>query len=381
MLIVFHVIFLIVGLLSPLYAERIARLKLAGLYLGGGLLCLLFNWLVYRTTWRAKTEKRNSRRKRRRRQGSVLIMVLVILSLVSGIVLETQVAARAVHRLESSRVQEQRLQHLAASAVWDATRRLADDEDLSMDHPSEPWALPQSYVSPEGPLVQVLVRDENRWFDVNNLSIPDLPDRRSSRLILRDILTQCGHLTPAAPVQALADWVDDDDQGLMESFHYRERNPAYATPNRILYGWSEWLDVDGWSREDFEPGPLPTTPGPFQGILAETVTLVPVPRTSPVPVNLNTASEDTLRGLLGLGQEALVRAVVARRKAAPLRRLDTAGLPMDPADLEPLLPYLDIRSGYFRIEAVAAEGERRERVQALVRRDTEGSVEMVQWLQ
>jgi type II secretory pathway component PulK len=376
LLIVAHLIFLVSGLLTQ-YAEREARIKLAFVYLGAGVVCLLGAWLIDRTSWRSRS-RRHSRMAED--DGSVLILVLIMLALVGGIVLETQIAARGAHRLESSRLREQLLRHAASSAVLDAMRRLADDEDLTVDHAWEPWAQPDARLLPDGTRVDVIVRDENRWFDVNNLSLPDRDDRRSPRIVLRDILTLCGDLTPASAVQALGDWVDADDRGLLESFHYRERDPSYAAPNRVLYGWAEWLRVEGWSRADFDPRPRVETAGPFQGSLVDTVTAVPVPRVSPVPVNLNTASPDTLRGVLGLEQEALVRELVARRKAAPLRRLDAAALAVDTATLQPLLPYLAVRSAYFRIEAEATQGVHRERIRVLARREPGGTVEVLQWL-
>lgn len=376
MLIAAHLVFLLSGVLTQ-YTERDARLRWAMYYLLGGVLCLLVSWLIDRTSWRSRSRRRPSYAEE---EGSVLILVLVMLALVSGIVLETQVSARAMHRLESARVQREQLRHAAGAGVWDAVRRLADDEDLAVDHAWEPWAQPVSTLNPDGIRVDVSVRDENRWFDVNNLSLPDRTDLRPARVILRDILTQCGHLTPATPVQALGDWVDSDDRGLLESFHYQERDPAYSTANRVLYSWAEWLSVEGWRKEDFDPRPRVEPPGPFRGTLSDAVTVLPVPRVSPVPVNLNTATADTLRGVLGLEQEALVRELISRRKAAPLRSLDAAVSAVDPDALQMLLPYLAVRSAYFRIEAEAILGESRQRIQVLARREPGGTVEVLRWL-
>jgi type II secretory pathway component PulK len=76
----------------------------------------------------------------------------------------------------------------------------------------------------------------------------------------------------------------------------------------------------------------------------------------------------------------LVRELIARRKAAPLRSLDAAALAVNPDALQPLIPYLAVRSAYFRIDAEAMRGEQRQRIQVLARREPGGTVEVLRWV-
>ena len=375
-----HVVFIIIGFTS-LPAERPPRFRLAGIYLISGLLALALSWLLDQTSWRVKQDRaRKKNPNSDGQEGSVLIMVLIITALVSGLVLQAQLSARTHHRLEDSNVRAVRLRHAATDALRDALVELANDEDLRIDHPDEAWAQPRDRTDPSGIPTLVTIVDQNRFFDFNNLNLPDNPLIRSPQFIARDLLNVCGDFTPGTRVQALHDWVDENSDGLLEYIHYDEKVPPYDTPDRVMYGWNELLLIEAWDRSLFIPRSRRDLDEAFRANLVDSMTVIPVPRESPIPVNINTASQDTLQGVLGLENDSLVYSIVNRRKLGPIRNLDAANLAVDPNLIAAIGPYLSLGSSYFRASSTAYEDGHTESVEALVFRDTRGSVEILQWI-
>ena len=103
-------------------------------------------------------------------------------------------------------------------------------------------------------------------------------------------------------------------------------------------------------------------------------------RESLIPINLNTASETTILGVVGIENAGLMRRIVSRRKAHPLGPADAASLAVDPDLIQRLGPYVSVRSSFFRILVVAHRQGHSASIQALVRRDTEGKIDVIQWV-
>jgi type II secretory pathway component PulK len=112
----------------------------------------------------------------------------------------------------------------------------------------------------------------------------------------------------------------------------------------------------------------------------DAVTFLPVARTRIIPVNANTASEVTLYGMLGIGQGGLLARILQSRALRPLRAIDAAELAVDPGLVQSLAPLLTVRSTYFRIGASAERGGHAAQIEALVQRDAENGVTVLQWL-
>ena len=188
----------------------------------------------------------------RNRSGAVLVMVLILLTLIAGLVVETQISARASLRRRQVNLLQTRLQQAAADAVWGALRKLADDEDLSVDHTNEVWAALEEIRDPSGVSTRVKVADQDRYFNLNNLAInPPPASARPAADIVMDILALCDDFAPVDRVDSLKDWIDSDDEGFMETARYREKTPPYKTANRPLYALSELLWVNGFTRAFF----------------------------------------------------------------------------------------------------------------------------------
>lgn len=314
------------------------------------------------------------------RGGGVLVLTLILLGLVAAMVVQSQALARGRLQREQQALRAAELRRAAGDAARAALQRLADDPDLQADHSNETWAVTEELVTPLGISTRTQTDDECRFFDLNNLRVPNQPGRRNADDIAMDILTLCGDFTPAARIASLVDFVDGDDAGLYESDAYARREPPYACPNRVLYGWGELPGAQGWSRDLFAPRRHARLPGSFDAALAECVTLLPLPRERPLPVNVNTASRETLVGVLGFDHEHLVNTIVTLRTLKPIRNFDALALLAEPEYFERVRPFLDVRSRVFRVEVRAYADGHAETLRVLAARGAEGRVDILQWI-
>lgn len=316
-----------------------------------------------------------------RRRGSALILALSVLGVLLVLLGHLLLEARAGAALAAARLERDRLGALAEDAVRRALQRLADDEDLLCDHPDEPWAREESLATPSGDRVRTTVVDVNRRFDVNNLALEaSASPRLPAEDILTDIFLLCGDAEPGPRVAALRDWIDADRDGPFETAHYEDLTPRRMPTHRPLESWAEWRWVAGFSESWLADPSLGAAPPGSHPSLSDLLAVVPGPRRRPTAVNLNTAPEALLLVLFGRSQRHVASAVVALRSAAPLRSIDGLAALADPLRMSRLLPYIDVKSDRYHIEAVASGGGAEARVRALAQRDPDGTVRVLRWI-
>jgi type II secretory pathway component PulK len=110
------------------------------------------------------------------------------------------------------------------------------------------------------------------------------------------------------------------------------------------------------------------------------VTLVPVSRRRPVPVNLNTAPEKVLLALFGPSRRGLVSSIVPLRDAAPLRSIEPVAVLVDPLVMDQVRAFADVRSRFFFVAAEAVQEGVRARKLTLAARDESGSLTVLRWI-
>jgi type II secretory pathway component PulK len=388
-------LFLAVMSLRQSFSARDRLLHLAGQFAGGGGLLVLLHATFFllpaaleqrRSLSHRRRSSENSRRKRPApasgREGMALVLVLVALALITTLIVQAQVTARALARHTESRATRAQLLNAATDAARGALQRLADDPDLLADTTNDAWAVTEDLTRPDGLATRTRVSDESSLFDLNNLAVTRAaPEKRTPSDVLFDVFSLCGDFQSSAYLSALEDWMDEGDDGLRESFVYAKRKPPYRPSNRVLFTWEESLHVEGGDQARFQrPAGRTSSRDGFNASLRDCLTLLPVIRTRPLPVNINTASAEVLQGVLGLGQDTLVRTILTLRTIKPIRSFEPLAAVAEPGVLEAVRPYVAVRSDFFRVEVQASGPQRSLQVQALARRDGVGRVDIVQWM-
>ena len=398
LLLLFSATLFLVRALMAYPSQRALLLAWAGWFGAGGGLVILVRGLifVFPDFWRRKQSpsrrmraeqyaRRHTRPPRvdppSRQEGSVLILVLILVGLVSALLVQTHTLVRTRSMREHHAQDRTALRQAATDAVLASLQRLADDVDLGVDGTNEAWAVRREYETPLGISIISRVDDGQARFDLNNLHPPSAPLRRTSEEITLDLQTLCGDFNPGPGTVALRDFVDADQNGPREAAYYRQLAPTYRCPNRVLYGWHELCSIDGWSPERLARKPREAGIRGFNASLVDHITLIPAARTQPIPININTAARETLLAVMGIDQEQLVDMALTLRAIRPIRRLDVFAVTAGPELFDRIAPHLDVRSRYFKATARAYRDGRSLVVESWVRRQDDGRVEILQWLE
>jgi len=276
-----------------------------------------------------------------------------------GVVAVAAVAATAIlvsqstwarrAQLDSDHAQAQAL--VQAGSDW-ARAVLSDDRRASaVDHLGEPWALRLPPIPVQDGELVGFIDDQQGAFNLNNLAADGKLDARQLARFRRllEILA-----LPAGLADALADWIDADNepqpQNGAEDAYYLALSPPYRAANRPLIEVDELALVRGFDAR-------------IRARLAAFVTALPAPSA----LNVNTASPEVLAAVIdGLDLDA-ARLLVTRRSAAYYRT---------PADFLNQLregatvPAQDVRvsSDYFLATMRVTSGEAQARGKTLLAR-------------
>lgn len=301
----------------------------------------------------------------------ILPLVLILMATLTLLVVQSQFTARATYRAATARLQRAHLRVAAEEAAWHALHVLAADSDLAVDHTNEPWAAPRAALLPDGIRTVCRIVDENRFFDLNNLTVPVPVETKAGvpRLfrgaapspaeIVRYALMTAEMPAPDADVRRLQARLTELDTGVVST-----ASATSVVAHAVLESPEEWLaclpDSNAWARA------------------GAVLTALPVPRTRPAPVNVNTASRDVLDALTGGRAATWVETVCRERDARPLAATAlTASADIQRAGL---LPYLDVRSAFFFVTAQAEKDDARQTVHGLVQRDAHGRITVLRWV-
>jgi len=145
---------------------------------------------------------------------------------------------------------------------------------------------------------------------------------------------------------------------------------------RPLQDWGQLTGIEGFDRDFLERDAdgLRRRARP-----ADLLTVAPLDVLRPMPVNLNTASDEVLSGLFGRERPDIVRSVQALREAAPLRSVVPLARRMDPVAFTRLAPWISVHSTVFRVTVRAADDRGERAVSALAHRDLDGRVRILEW--
>lgn len=230
---------------------------------------------------------------RHSQRGVALITVMVVVAIVVGIsasVLRSHVLD--IRRAENVLHGNQGISLLLALETWSRQVLLDDDEDNDRDHLGEPWAQTLFPIDADGGVVSGRILDQQGLFNLNNLVRGNgEPDELAQAHFLRLLELVDGIENPEALSQAVADWLDSDQDanglGGREDVDYAVLDPAYRTRGGEMVSPSELLLVEGITHEDWLR-------------LKPLVTTLPKREGQPSRVNVNTAPAEVIAAMTGL---------------------------------------------------------------------------------
>ena len=360
------------------------RISLA--YLGGGGILLVIRALlnlpkrIRRRQSRSTVQEAVRPRGNSGKDGMVLVLVLVLLGITATLLLHVQFTARIAQQADLRLWQNARLRTALTDEAFHLVRALANDEELAVDHLEKPWAGARETVRPDGLTTISRVTDLNRYVDLNNLVLGDDFTRRNhTERFLQEAMTKAGDFTPIDRIEAVTDWISPDDEGIRGSEFYRTLEPPYRAPNTWMHTWNELQWIYGFTPEYFARKPLHVIGRPFTANITDLLTIIPGPRSRPVPININTAPSEVLESVFGPAQEPLARYIYLARADRPFRSVEALLAHADQALFAELESFIDVRSTHFLIDVRAFEGDRRAGLRAVVHREPEGRVHILQW--
>lgn len=229
----------------------------------------------------------------------VLAMGIVAMAAIAAVgIMVSQSTWSRQAELTAGHVQAQAV--LQAGADW-ARAVLSDDLRVSsVDHLGEPWALRLPPMQVENGELVGQIEDQQGKFNLNNL-VHDGKIRPVELAKFQRLLSLLG--LPSELADALADWLDADDQpqprGGAEDGYYRVLDPPYLAANRPLVDVAELALVRGFEAR-------------VRARLRPHVTALP----ATTAINVNTATPEVLTAVIeGLNLGAAQWLVVQRERA------------------------------------------------------------------
>lgn len=297
--------------------------------------------------------------------GIILAAVLILLGIIVALVLQAQTLACSYLNLEKNKLLRTQLRKTAGDGVRHALHVLAADSNLLIDHTNEEWAAPIHFRLPDGIETETIIIDENRFIDVNMLSLVTPSQlQRPTAEIIRDLLAAENFIAPEERTRIIQDWIDSDQAGSYEAAYYQKMQNPVEPANSSMESMEELL----WLLE------TTTNMENNAGSMA-----VLVNKRFPVePVNANTAGRETLLAVFGQNNVNTVDRIISLRNSVPLSALD---LIVDSPTLQKLASYISVRSSFFSIRAKAKKESIEEEVYCLARRDQSGNVSVIRWVE
>lgn len=293
---------------------------------------------------------------RTREQGVAIVLAM-------GVVAFAAMAAVAIMISQStwSRQAELNVNHVQAQAVlqagadW-ARAVLSDDRRISsVDHLGEPWALKLPPMQVESGELSGHIEDQQGKFNLNNL-VTEGKINLAQLAHFRRLLAILG--LPDKLADALADWIDDDDQPQpqagAEDEYYLALNPPYLAANRPLIDVGELALVRGFDDN-------------VRARLRPYVTALP----GFAAVNVNTAPPEVLAAVVDGLDLGSAQSAVTQRERAYFRSTDDF-LKRLPRQVSGATSDISVSSNYFMATMRVTIGGAQARGEALLARGTAG---------
>lgn len=296
------------------------------------------------------------------RGAAVLVAMLIVALAAAAAAASLQQQDLALRQLSAARDYEQATWVLKGGVQWARSILEQDARTSATDHGGELWAsgLPPTEIE-QGTIAGEIV-DQQSLFNVNNLSLKGLPSARDLEAFKR-LLAAIG--LPADLAEAIADWIDSDEDalpraGAEDRFYLRLAAPHRAA-NRPIAELGELLRVRGMDEAAL-------------AVLRRYATALP----QRTPVNVNLAPPEVLVAVVPGLTLTEASALASTRAQSPFQSLEQfqARLPRRKFHWEE--GELSVGSDHFIVRGYATVGVAQARMEALLQRN-KAAMPVVVW--
>lgn len=190
-----------------------------------------------------------------KQEGMALITVLLATALIAVLAVGMTSAQQIAIKRTTNLVENDQAMLLALGLEeWAIQLLLRDRQRGDNDHQGEDWASTLLPTATENGVITGRIIDLQGRVNLNNLELGDDKTVELTRQLLTGLFDFCEVDDDYQTLQALADWLDADNQsrpGGAEDHEYLQREPPSLTGNRLLASPSELLLVAGVSAENF----------------------------------------------------------------------------------------------------------------------------------
>ncbi len=287
-------------------------------------------------------------------RGAAIVMAMLLAALAATIaatLLWQQQRWAGEYERRRDQVQAQTL---AMAGVQWARQILYENAPPSIVQLGQPWAFRLPTTPIENGSIGGYITDAQGRLNVNNLA-SSAAVATAAQLALQRLFAELG--VPNALLNAIADWVDADNQttpnGGAEDSYYLAQDPPGLAANAPVRRVAELLAVRG-----ADPA-LIARLAPFVDALD-----------APTTVNVNTAPAEVLVAVVGGLDAAGATSLVASRTTKPFATLADFRTRLPPGNLSVDETTIAVASDWFVVTIEARQGDTVARARALLRRST-----------
>jgi general secretion pathway protein K len=285
-------------------------------------------------------------------RGAAIVMAMLLAALAATIaatLLWQQQRWAGEYERRRDQVQAQAL---AMAGVQWARQIVFENAPPSTVHLGQPWAFRLPSTPIENGSIGGYITDAQGRLNVNNL-VATGPGATAARTALQRLFSELG--VPAPLLNAIADWVDTDDQttdggGAEDSYYLAQTGAPGLAANAPVRRVAELLSVRG--ADPVLIGRL----RPFVDALD-----------APTAINVNTAPAEVLVAAIGGLDATAAAALVASRTQTPFGSIADFRSRLRP-DLNIDETILAVRSDWFVVSIEARQGDTVARARALFKR-------------
>lgn len=217
--------------------------------------------------------------------GIALITVILAMALVAILAVSMTFGQHLDIRRTANLLEGDRAMVLALGLEeWGRQMLIRDLANSDRDHLGEDWALGLMPIATDNGIISGSIVDLQGKINLNNLEAGDEQTVARTKLWLAGLFGFCEVDGNFALIQALADWLDKDEDvrpgGGAEDNEYLLHDPPYLAANRLLASPSELLLVEGVTPDNY-------------ACLADHIAALPIA----TAININTAGPVVIAAL------------------------------------------------------------------------------------